>query len=127
MPICVHFRHLEFYPTPQVLLNTYSSKDPKLILAVPTSLSHGPSRILFSEFASVADNVVLLTSPGEEGTLSRQLFDTWNSQQREDDTWLNGKLGRNIMLDGVMSLNVSFISLTDCHKNSVAQYLPDEI
>lgn len=91
---------------PQELLNTYSSKDPKLILAVPASLSHGSSRILFSEFASVPDNVVLLTGRAESGTLARTLFDMWNNQQREEDKWDGGKLGRNVMLDGIFNLEV---------------------
>jgi hypothetical protein len=44
-------------------LQTYSSKDPKLILAVPASFSHAPSRLLFADFAlaAVPDNVILLT------------------------------------------------------------------
>lgn len=100
-------RHLEFFPNPQVLLQTYSSKDPKLILAVPASLSHGPSRNLFADFAAVPDNVVLLTSRGEEGSLGRVLFDRWNDRQRGDDKWDKGKIGSNIMLDGILHMKVS--------------------
>jgi cleavage and polyadenylation specificity factor subunit 2 len=99
-------RHLEFFPNPQALLQTYSSKDPKLILAVPASLSHGPSRHLFSDFAAVPDNVVLLTGRSEEGTLGRDLFNKWNDSQRVDDKWDKGKIGSNIMMDGVLKLRV---------------------
>ena len=88
-------------------MNTYSSKEPKLILAVPASLSHGPSRSLFCDFAAVPDNVVLLTERGEEGTLGHQLFSKWNNAQRADDKWDKGRIGVNIMLDGVMVLRVS--------------------
>lgn len=102
-------RHLEFFPNPQALLQTYSSKDPKLILAVPASLSHGPSRNLFVDFAAVPDNVVLLTSRGEEGSLGRALFDKWNDRQRVDDKWDKGKIGSNIMLDGSLRLKVSSV------------------
>ncbi|KAF9006562.1 beta-lactamase-like protein [Cyathus striatus] len=105
----LRFKHLEFFPNPQALLQTYSSKDPKLILAVPASLSHGPSRNLFVDFAAVPDNVVLLTSRGEPGTLGRALFDKWNDSQRPDDKWDKGKIGRNIMMDGVVKLMM-------CHK-----------
>ncbi|THH11733.1 hypothetical protein EW145_g469 [Phellinidium pouzarii] len=104
--LALRFKHLEFFATPQALLHTYSSKDPKLILAVPTSLSHGASRIIFSEFASVPDNVVLLTSQGEEGTLGRALFDIWNNEQRDDDKWNKGRLGRNVMLDKTLTLTM---------------------
>ncbi|KDQ64325.1 hypothetical protein JAAARDRAFT_116662 [Jaapia argillacea MUCL 33604] len=103
----LRFKHLEFFPSPQALLHTYSSKDPKLILAVPASLSHGPSRVLFSDFASMPDNVVLLTSRSEEGTLGRMLFDRWNDAQRAEDKWDKGKLGNNVMMDGVMRLRMN--------------------
>jgi cleavage and polyadenylation specificity factor subunit 2 len=99
-------RRLEFFSNPQALLATYSSRDPKLILAVPASLSHGPSRSLFSSFAAVPDNVVLLTSRGDEGTLARQLFDRWDAAQRGEDRWDNGRIGRNIMLDGPLTLEM---------------------
>ncbi len=99
-------RHLEFFPNPQVLLETYSSKDPKLILAVPASFSHGPSRSLFADFAAVPGNVILLTGRGEEGTLGRMLFERWNKSQRAEDKWDKGKLGSNVMLDGSLELRV---------------------
>ncbi|PFH51359.1 hypothetical protein AMATHDRAFT_74923 [Amanita thiersii Skay4041] len=104
--LALRFKHLEFFPNPQVLLQTYSSKDPKLILAVPASLSHGPSRHLFADFAAVPDNVVLLTGRGEEGTLGRALFNKWNDSQRTDDKWDKGKIGSNIMMDGVLRLEL---------------------
>ncbi|KII94901.1 hypothetical protein PLICRDRAFT_33730 [Plicaturopsis crispa FD-325 SS-3] len=103
----LRFKHLEFFPSPQALLQTYSSKDPKLILAVPASLSHGPSRSLFSDFAAVPDNVVLLTSRSEEGTLGRILFDKWNDSQRPDDKWDKGKIGSNVMMDGMLRLRMN--------------------
>ncbi|KAJ8698469.1 hypothetical protein PTI98_005175 [Pleurotus ostreatus] len=105
--LALRFKHLEFFPNPQALLERYSSKDPKLILAVPASLSHGPSRHLFSEFAAVPDNVVLLTQRGEEHTLGRALFDRWNNSQRGDDRWDKGRIGSNIMMDGVMKLKIN--------------------
>jgi hypothetical protein len=102
-------RHLEFFPNPQALIQRYSSTDPKLILAVPASLSHGPSRNLFVNFAAIPNNVVLLTSRSEEGTLGRILFDKWNNSQRPDDKWDKGKIGSNIMMDGEISLVVCAI------------------
>jgi cleavage and polyadenylation specificity factor subunit 2 len=107
------YRHLEFFPNPQALLQTYSSKDPKLILAVPASLSHGPSRHLFSDFAAVPDNVVLLTGRNEEGTLGRDLFNKWNDSQRADDKWDKGKIGSNIMMDGGLKLRVRVCLITN--------------
>ena len=103
---CHAARHVEFFMSPQALMSTYSSKDPKLILAVPSTLSHGPSRVIFAEFAQIPDNVVLLTGRGEPGTLGRQLFDRWNDSQREEAKWDRGKIGSNVMMDGVLRLEV---------------------
>lgn len=84
----------------------YASQDPKLILAIPASLSHGASRAIFADFAQMENSVILLTGRGEEGTLGRMLFDKWNSSQREEYKWDRGKIGNNVMMDGVMHLKV---------------------
>ncbi|KAJ7904700.1 beta-lactamase-like protein [Mycena olivaceomarginata] len=84
----LRFKYLEFFPNPDSLVKRYASSDPKLILAVPASLSHGPSRNLF----------------GDEGTLSRLLFNKWNDSQRADDKWDKGRIGRNVMLDDTLAL-----------------------
>ncbi|KAL1735967.1 beta-lactamase-like protein [Schizophyllum commune] len=102
----LRFQHLEFFPTPQALLQTYSSKDPKLILAVPLNLSHGPSRSIFSEFAAIPDNVILLTQRGDPGTLARALFEKWNDSQRAEAKWDKGKVGSNVMLDDNLTLKM---------------------
>ena len=70
-------------------------------------MSHGPSRHLFTDFAAVPDNVVLLTARSEEGTLARALFDKWDSSQRPEDKWDKGKIGRNVMMDGSIKLSIS--------------------
>ncbi|KAF5390545.1 hypothetical protein D9757_002618 [Collybiopsis confluens] len=102
----LRFKHLEFFPNPQALIQKYSSKDPKLILAVPASLSHGPSRQLFCDFVGVPDNVVLLTGRSEPGTLGRVLFDKWNQRQRPETRWDKGKIGSNIMMDETLRLKM---------------------
>lgn len=75
-------------------------------------MSHGASRALFSEFSETPGNVVLLTGRGEEGTLGRILFDRWDNSQREEYKWDRGKIGNNVMMDGVLHLNVSVMSLS---------------
>jgi cleavage and polyadenylation specificity factor subunit 2 len=96
------------------LIEKYSSKDPKLILAVPASLSHGPSRHLFADFAAIPDNVILLTGHSEDGTLARLLFDRWNDGQRVENKWDNGKIGISVMMDGSLKLKVSSIPRLFC-------------
>ena len=46
---------------------------------------------------------------GEEGTLARSLFDIWNDEQREEEKWNKGKIGRNILLDRVLTVTVSIV------------------
>ena len=99
-------RFVEIFPNPAALTQRYASGDPKLILAIPASLSHGASRAVFVDFAQQENSVVLLTGRGEEGTLGRQLFEQWNSFQREEYKWDRGKIGNNVMMDGVMHLRV---------------------
>ncbi|KAL0570092.1 hypothetical protein V5O48_011867 [Marasmius crinis-equi] len=103
----LRFKHLEFFPSPQALVQKYSSKDPKLILAVPASLSYGPSRQLFCDFAAIPDNVVLLTGRSEEGTLGGMLFDMWNDRQRAETKWDKGKIGDSFMVDGTLKLRMN--------------------
>ncbi len=117
------YRHLEFFPNPQMLLQTYSSKDPKLILAVPASFSHGPARQLFSNFAAIPDNVILLTGKGEEGTLGHKLFERWNNSQRAEDKWEKGKLGSSVMLDGSLELRVGVMQLEHSVMNGLTYFL----
>ncbi|CAK5275400.1 unnamed protein product [Mycena citricolor] len=102
----LRFKHLEFFLNPQALIQRYSSTDPKLVLAVPMSLSHGSSRSLFADFARIANNVVLLTSRCEEGTLGRALFDQWNDRQRAEAKWDKGRIGSNVMMDSSIDLIV---------------------
>ncbi|KAL7282245.1 hypothetical protein ACG7TL_003714 [Trametes sanguinea] len=61
---------------------------------------------LFAQFAEIPDNVVLLTGRSEPGTLGRILFDQWNNSQREEAKWDRGKIGSNIMMDGVLRLEM---------------------
>lgn len=86
-------------------MHKHSTKDPKLILAVPASLSHGPSRHVFCDFAAIPGNVILLTGRSEEGTLGRVLFDKWNARQRAEDKWDKGKIGISFMMDEAINLN----------------------
>ena len=51
---------------------------------------------------------MLLTGRGEEGTLGRQLFEQWDNRQREEYKWDRGKIGTNVMMDGVLHLRVRY-------------------
>ncbi|EJD48587.1 hypothetical protein AURDEDRAFT_183466 [Auricularia subglabra TFB-10046 SS5] len=102
----LRFRHLEFFTTYAQLTSTYPSSKPKLILAVPQNISHGSSRAIFTDFASVVGNVVVLTSKGEQGTLSRMLFDKWNEAQRDGDQYGAGTVGEPVTLNETLKLRM---------------------
>ncbi|KAG8856093.1 hypothetical protein FRB91_001267 [Serendipita sp. 411] len=97
--LALRFKFIEIFSTPDQLINKFSSREPKLILAVPASLSHGSSRSLFSEFAGVEGNVVVLTERTQQGTLNRYLMDRWEAAQEETEKWQDGKIGEPVSID----------------------------
>lgn len=56
--------------------------------------------------ASGEGNVILLTSQGEDGTLSRDLFEAWQGMQPEDQRYGSGKIGSISRIDRRVSLEV---------------------
>lgn len=101
-------RFVEFFTNPDQVVDKFSSRDPKLILAIPASLSHGASRSLFASFATVPGNVVVLTGRAEQGTLTRFLMDRWEAGQEDSQRWQDGKLGEPIALDRPIKLEVCY-------------------
>lgn len=69
------FRHVRFFASPAELLQAFPLSKPKVVLAIPPNMSHGPSRWLFTAMASAEGNVILLTGKGDDGTLTRELYD----------------------------------------------------
>ena len=99
-------RFIEIFGNPAQLVDKFSSRDPKLILAVPASMSHGMSRSLFADFARVEGNVVVLTERTGRGTLNSFLMDRWEAAQEDSQRWQDGKLGEPIELNRPMELEV---------------------
>lgn len=87
-------------------MQAYPLSRPKMVLAIPPSMSHGPSRWLFTAMAGMEGNVILLTSQGEDGTLSRQLFEDWQLSQAEDKRYGSGSIGTISKIDQHLSLEV---------------------
>ena len=104
-------RHIQFFSSPTELLQRHPLMRPKVILAVPPSLSHGPSRWLFTVMAGTEGNVILLTSMGEENTLSREVYDTWAAGQDAAALWGRGRVGHLHDLSGEKQLEVSLKSV----------------
>ncbi|WWC88746.1 uncharacterized protein L201_003659 [Kwoniella dendrophila CBS 6074] len=88
------FRHVQFFLTPSDLLQAYPLMRPKLVLAIPPSMSHGPSRFLFTTMASTEGNLILLTSRGEDASLARDLYQRWEGDQKEAARWGRGTIGQ---------------------------------
>ncbi|WWD04790.1 hypothetical protein V865_002861 [Kwoniella europaea PYCC6329] len=100
------FRHVQFFLTPSDLLQAYPLMRPKLVLAIPPSMSHGPSRFLFTTMASTEGNVILLTSRGEDTTLARDLYQRWEQEQEEASKWGKGKIGKLGGLKGQLQIEM---------------------
>lgn len=90
------FKTLNIFTSVDALEAAYA-QTPKLVLAVPFSMSYGSSRRLFQTFAATPGNAVVLTNRGMPGSLARDIFDRWNSQQ--GDKWGKGGLGEVVQGD----------------------------
>jgi len=51
-------------------------------------------------------NVILLTSPGEVGTVSRDLYNRWEKGQNSNAHWGKGKIGQPSVMSGDLDLEV---------------------
>ncbi|WVQ80726.1 hypothetical protein IAT38_002831 [Cryptococcus sp. DSM 104549] len=100
------FRHVQFFLNPTDLLQAFPANRPKLVLAIPPTMSHGPSRFLFTTFANTEGNVILLTSRSEDSTLGRDLYDRWEAKQDGEAKWGKGKIGKPGKLEGNLSLEM---------------------
>ncbi|CAE6531277.1 unnamed protein product [Rhizoctonia solani] len=98
--LALRFKYLEIFPSPDALVSRYPSSMPKLLLVVPATLSHGNSRRIFTEFASVPGNAVILSTPSEPGTLANTLFNEWNSGQSDNEKFGYGSMNSKIPLVG---------------------------
>lgn len=103
----VSFSHLRFYDSVEALTATYPASRPKLVLAIPPSMSHGPSRSLFTQYADNTRTLVVLTSRGVPGTLGGDLFEMWNSRQERGRKAGEGAAGKPIEVREKMDLQVS--------------------
>lgn len=86
-------------------------------------MSYGFSRLLFPFYAEQKGNVVLLTQPGEKGSLADLLFQRWDQGQDEEEKYGNakGKLGKAVGLKGeVVELKVR---LTNASKVSCLTFI----
>ncbi|TIB07369.1 hypothetical protein E3P77_03933 [Wallemia ichthyophaga] len=99
----LEFKTLNIFTSVDALEATHPNT-PKVVLAVPLSMSYGSSRRLFSSFASTPGNAVVLTSRGMTGSLARDIFDRWNSRQG-DSQWGSGRLGA--MVHGDWRVNIT--------------------
>lgn len=99
--------HLEIFPSPQALLERYSSRDPKLVLATPLEMGNGVSKELFAQygFGEGDGNVVLLTRSEAGGDIGGGLLEKWTSRQAEGQV-NSGKIGQIIKLDESITVEV---------------------
>lgn len=90
------FHYVKVFASLQALDEAVPHDQAKVILAVPPSMTHGPSRRLLSRFAQNPNDVIVLISRGEPNSLCRKLWDTWNGRQVKGFSWTDGKLGNAV-------------------------------
>lgn len=93
----LEFKYVKVFASLQAMDEAIPQDQPKVVLAVPPSMTHGPSRRLLSRFAQNPNDVVVLISRGEPGSLCRQLWDAWNMKQGKGFAWSQGKLGEAVV------------------------------
>ncbi|KAJ9110484.1 hypothetical protein QFC19_001610 [Naganishia cerealis] len=95
------FRHLKFFPTHEAFLQAFpDNSTPKLVLAVPLSMSYGPSRRLFTKMATEESATIVLTGRGEDHTLTNDVFRMWNEQQPITAQYGAGRVGEPANVTG---------------------------
>ncbi|GAA5993784.1 hypothetical protein JCM11641_006987 [Rhodosporidiobolus odoratus] len=100
------FPNLRIFPSLADLDSQLPPHLPKLIITVPSTLSHGPSRELFLSLSSQLNNLVLLTSRSEPGSLASWLAkEVWEREQGEMG-YGKGKVGKEVRMQGSVSLQV---------------------
>ncbi|KAG8749879.1 hypothetical protein FRC12_013176 [Ceratobasidium sp. 428] len=105
--LALRFKHLEIFPSPDTLVTRYPSSMPKLLLVAPATLSYGSSRRVFTEFASVPGNIVIMSSLSEPGTLANTLFNEWDAGQADNEKFGRGIVGRPVQLNSTMTLTIN--------------------
>lgn len=122
--LCSFNRHLRFYDSVAALTATYPASRPKLILAVPPSMSHGPSRTLFTQLASNDHTCIVLTERGLPGTLGHDLFQLWNKRQADGKKAGDGGPGDPIPMNEEFDIKVRLPTLITTQSAPRADILP---
>ncbi|ETS62224.1 hypothetical protein PaG_03801 [Moesziomyces aphidis] len=87
------FKYVRVFASLQQMDEAIPQDQARVVLAVPPSMTHGPSRRLLARFARNPNDAIVLISRGEPGSLCRQLWDAWNLRQPKGFSWTKGKLG----------------------------------
>ncbi|CAD6934080.1 unnamed protein product [Tilletia controversa] len=102
----LEFRYLRVFTSIEAMDEVIPPNEPKVVLAVPPSLTHGPSRRLVQRFAEKKDDVIVLTHRGEPDSLARWLWNQWDERgeglgKGGKGEWMKGKVGSEVGLEGV--------------------------
>lgn len=100
------FQYLRIFSNLAAMDEVVSPSDAKVVLAWPPSLTHGPSRKLFTRMAGNEKDVVILTQHGQAESLGRELYEMWESKQELSARWGRGKVGNAVQMNETMELEV---------------------
>ncbi|KAE8233183.1 hypothetical protein CF326_g1779 [Tilletia indica] len=102
----LEFRYLRVFTSIEAMDEVIPLNTPKVVMAVPPSLTHGPSRRLVQRFADKEDDVIVLTHRGEPESLARWLWNQWDDRgeglgKGGKGEWMKGKVGSEVGLEGL--------------------------
>ncbi|PWN48381.1 hypothetical protein IE53DRAFT_389433 [Violaceomyces palustris] len=94
----LEFKYLKIFSTIAQMDEAIGTTQAKVVLAVPPSMTHGPSRRLFARFAQNPNDVVIMIQRGQPGSIARWLWDRWQSKQASGVLWKAGKVGSAVAI-----------------------------
>ena len=80
---------------------------PTVVLAVPLSATHGPARVLLARAAKSPGDAVILTQRGDPGSLSRWLYDQWETLQEANAKFGKVSVGKDVVIGQSCDIQVS--------------------
>jgi len=100
------FQYLRIFSNLAAMDEVVSPSAAKVVLAWPPSLTHGPSRKLFTRMAGNEKDVIILTQHGQAGSLGRELYEKWENKQEASVHWGKGKVGSAVQVNEPMELEI---------------------
>ncbi|CEH15349.1 mRNA cleavage and polyadenylation factor II complex, subunit CFT2 (CPSF subunit) [Ceraceosorus bombacis] len=122
----LEFKYLRVFSSLEAMDTAIPASVAKVILSVPLSLTHGPSRALLARFEKNVEDIVILTQRGEPGSLGRWLYDRWEWGQEEGAKWGRSAVGKEIRLQQDQTCEIKLCERALLTGTELTEYLEAE-